>query len=306
MRFPSNVEGVLAVGAIDHAGNRWPYSAWGDSLDLMAPSAYLEPYGNVRTLSTNDGYRYNFGGTSAACPQVAGAAALLLSVDSNLTEAQVRCRLRNTATDMGSPAFDNYFGAGRLNAYYAIALQDLELIDHTINGVQNYNSSNSIASKDQTVLASGAQLELNAGRVVELKPGFETQAGAVLLAQINTENPCGITPSGSNVSKGTVSIGTKEKVEVMDAAPVLKLYPNPFSGTTTIAWTLPQAAPVSIYIHDMQGHMIARPLYKQVQAAGPHQYSFNGSHLPGGVYFCRVQIGGQVYIKKMVLIGSSL
>jgi hypothetical protein len=38
----------------------------------------------------------------------------MLSINPNLTEAQVVNFLRNTATDMGSSGFDNTFGAGRL------------------------------------------------------------------------------------------------------------------------------------------------------------------------------------------------
>jgi serine protease len=44
----------------------------------------------------------------------------MLSINPNLTEAQVVNILRNTATDMGANGFDNTFGFGRLNAQAAI------------------------------------------------------------------------------------------------------------------------------------------------------------------------------------------
>jgi len=65
-------------------------------------------------------YINGFGGTSAACPQVSGAAALLLSVNPALTEAQVRTILQQSATDMGPGGFDNDFGFGRLNVQRAL------------------------------------------------------------------------------------------------------------------------------------------------------------------------------------------
>ena len=65
-------------------------------------------------------YIGTFGGTSGAAPQVSGVAALMLSVNPNLTESQVRTILNETATDMGTSGFDNTFGHGRLNAQAAL------------------------------------------------------------------------------------------------------------------------------------------------------------------------------------------
>ncbi len=104
-------------------------------MDLVAPSGLLgvqdgfciNPEGDVVTtdrMGTNGyetgNYTNQFGGTSAAAPQVAGVAALMLSVNPNLTEAEVRTILQQTATDMGTAGFDNTYGYGRLNAYRAV------------------------------------------------------------------------------------------------------------------------------------------------------------------------------------------
>lgn len=94
-------------------------------MDLVAPSGG-DP-GNVRTTDrmgnlgyNNTNYTSTFNGTSATCPQVAGVAALMLSVRPDLTEAQIRTTLQQTATDMGSSGFDNTYGFGRLNAFAAV------------------------------------------------------------------------------------------------------------------------------------------------------------------------------------------
>lgn len=124
--YPGNVNGVVTVGAINNQGVIWNYSQRGSSMDLVAPSGNVGS-GDVRTtdrmgnLGENSGnYRNDFGGTSAACPQVAGVAALMLSVRPDLTEAQVRMTLQQTATEMGTSGFDNTYGYGRLNAYAAV------------------------------------------------------------------------------------------------------------------------------------------------------------------------------------------
>jgi hypothetical protein len=123
--FPANVNGVITVGAIDNNGNIHSYSSRGAEMNLVAPSGGIP--GNVRTTDRmgvngyNDGnYTNTFNGTSAACPQVSGVAALMISINPNLSETQVRTILQQTATDMGSSGFDNTFGYGRLNAQAAL------------------------------------------------------------------------------------------------------------------------------------------------------------------------------------------
>ena len=125
--FPGNVDGVITVGAINNKGTIWNYSQRGNSMDLVAPSGNVNLQGNIYTTDrmgnlgyNNTNYISNFGGTSAACPQVAGVAALILSVRPDLTEAQVRTTLQNTARDLGSVGFDNTYGYGLVNAHAAV------------------------------------------------------------------------------------------------------------------------------------------------------------------------------------------
>ena len=69
-------------------------------------------------------YIARFGGTSAACPQVAGIAALILSVNpklkAKLTDPEVQNIIKETADDLGSTGYDQDFGWGRVNAYQAL------------------------------------------------------------------------------------------------------------------------------------------------------------------------------------------
>jgi len=125
--YPANLDGVITVGAINNQGTIWDYSQRGTSMDLVAPSGNIGGSGNVRTtdrmgsLGANNGnYMDNFGGTSAACPQVAGVVSLILSVRPDLTESQIRTILQNTARDLGSSGFDNIYGYGLVNASYAV------------------------------------------------------------------------------------------------------------------------------------------------------------------------------------------
>ena len=130
--YPSNIQSVISVGAVNPNGNISRYSNQGPELDIVAPSNDINSsrttllYG-VRTTDrvgsagyNNTNYADDFGGTSAACPAAAGAAALVLSVNPDLTSEQVFDILINTADDMGASGFDNTFGHGRVNAHQAV------------------------------------------------------------------------------------------------------------------------------------------------------------------------------------------
>jgi subtilisin family serine protease len=60
-----------------------------------------------------------FSGTSMATPHVSGAAALAWSLAPNATAEQVRLALKLTASDLGPPGYDDFFGYGRVDAIAA-------------------------------------------------------------------------------------------------------------------------------------------------------------------------------------------
>ena len=68
-----------------------------------------------------------FSGTSMATPFVAAVALLMLDADSSLPPAEVKSTLMSTAIDWGPPGVDIDYGAGRLDAYAAIAAAAPEL-----------------------------------------------------------------------------------------------------------------------------------------------------------------------------------
>lgn len=127
LAFPASMEEVISVGAVDKAGKIWNYSQRGSGLSLVAPSGDGNSSSDIVTtdrmgnLGYDTGnYTEHFSGTSAACPQVAGVAALLLSIRPDLTAAEVKDVLQRTATDLGATGYDTTYGYGLLNAYEAV------------------------------------------------------------------------------------------------------------------------------------------------------------------------------------------
>jgi len=66
--------------------------------------------------------------------------------------------------------------------------------------------------------------------------------------------------------------------------------PNPASGRSTIAFTLPQAGRVRLTLHDVAGRTI-RTLVDESRAAGAQSVTFETRGLEPGVYYCRLQAG---------------
>ena len=131
VNFPANMPNTIAVGSVDNTGNYYYYSGRGTTLDLVAPSVDTNGSGIVVTTdrsapqgyNTSGDYMYNFGESSAACPQVSGVVALMLSYNPNLTVNDVRTILHNTAHKLpgmnGLDRTDDY-GYGLVDAYAAI------------------------------------------------------------------------------------------------------------------------------------------------------------------------------------------
>ncbi len=85
-------------------------------------------------------------------------------------------------------------------------------------------------------------------------------------------------------------------------------YPNPFAangafGTalTTIRYALYNASPVRVEVFDAMGRKVAT-LVNARQDPGFRMVQWNASHFTSGVYFCRLQAGAFVQIRKMILL----
>jgi L-ascorbate metabolism protein UlaG (beta-lactamase superfamily) len=83
-------------------------------------------------------------------------------------------------------------------------------------------------------------------------------------------------------------------------------YPNPFNPTTTIEFSLSQAARVSLKIYNVLGKEI-RTLGNGDQPQGDHRVFWDGRDERGqpvtsGVYLYKIEVAGFVQVKKMVLV----
>jgi hypothetical protein len=77
--------------------------------------------------------------------------------------------------------------------------------------------------------------------------------------------------------------------------------PNPFGGTATLRFTLPEAARVRLAVYDALGREVA-VLVNEAREAGQHAVTFEAGALPSGTYLARLQTGTQVLTERLTLL----
>lgn len=81
-------------------------------------------------------------------------------------------------------------------------------------------------------------------------------------------------------------------------------YPNPFKGSTAVAFYLPWALRVRIVIYNTLGREVIT-LVDDIPMGGDYEVAWDGcddkgNPVPSGVYFCRMVAGWTVYSIKLV------
>lgn len=148
--YPANYNNVISVASTTDTDAKSSFSNYGTWIDISAPgSAIYSTF--VGTGITATYYRTQ--GTSMASPFVAGMVGLMLSLNPNLTPAQVYNCLYSTAdpttTNVGQ------MGAGRFNAYAAMQCVASTLQQKPIGQV---NASETNVCSGTTINFSGSSL----------------------------------------------------------------------------------------------------------------------------------------------------
>ena len=82
---------------------------------------------------------------------------------------------------------------------------------------------------------------------------------------------------------------------------LLTNYPNPFNPSTTITYTLPEPAPVTLAVYSITGQKVVT-LVDEAMGAGTHIVVFDGTDSPSGLYFYRLESPGYTKTGKMLLV----
>lgn len=203
---------VIAVAACNDHGKRCVYSDFGEAVWCCFPSNdFFEPSLNpVRPFTPGiwttdrlgrqgynsggvnaehligdiDGkYTATFGGTSSACPGVAGVAALMLAVNPELRWEQVKEIIKNSC-DRIDEQMGNYdanghspfYGYGRLNALKAVqnaiaaGQQPADAVSFEVKGLVHFNKSENVLLNAEKVAGEFAKPQRLLGLQLNLEP----------------------------------------------------------------------------------------------------------------------------------------
>ncbi|OHB78226.1 MAG: hypothetical protein A2Z25_00025 [Planctomycetes bacterium RBG_16_55_9] len=128
--YPGLYPETISVDGVDPWDNLWWPHEIGSRVDLVAPygcpprfcgnSAIPMWTTDIAGPAGADALDYTDQGGLVACSLVAGVAALILSIEPNLTSEEVRHYLCRSAHDLGEPGRDDEYGWGRVDARAAL------------------------------------------------------------------------------------------------------------------------------------------------------------------------------------------
>jgi hypothetical protein len=213
--LPGNISSVLMVGASKANDTRWTGSAYPTGqVDVVAPGP------NVTTIA-GSGYATAAGDndnrTSWSAPAVAGIAALVLSVNPNLTQSQVRRIIAETADKVGGYTYgvgngstysdlshNNEMGYGRVNALKA--LEKAAGAPITGPGLICTNGGYTLTAfpgGSSAVWSSSAGLTMS-GNLATRQSGYS--GPATITATLTVPNACATIPIKRNIWVGNPNL----------------------------------------------------------------------------------------------------
>jgi serine protease AprX len=333
IRTPGDVPAVITVGATQQDDTYAYFSSYGPvTWSTVAPwNDYAYPPGLVKPDVCAPGYQITsvrgitggysvMSGTSMATPHVAGFAALILEVDSELTNAEVRKWMEDYALDLGTAGKDNDYGSGRVRCYETISAMQATPITLT--------SFTARAARESVNVrwTTGSEKTL-AGFNLYRRPvtGDTTDNAIVSYAKLNNSLIKGRSPyvfADADVNAGTRYEYLLEDVDLLgkthshgpilvraggDSLPVTywlgQSAPNPVRGRATVKFGLAEgfSGRAVVDVYDLSGRRVTTPVDGQFNA-GVYEAAIDTAALAPGVYVYRLTAGSYHAAKRMVVV----
>ncbi|MBD3168278.1 MAG: S8 family serine peptidase [candidate division Zixibacteria bacterium] len=199
--YPASLPETFAVGATSPCderksptscdGETWWGSNYGQGLDVMAPGCYIWTTDITGGGGSNPGnpaygdplgdYVSRFRGTSSATPQVAGLAAIILSIDPEMTAFEVQQLIIDNTDDLGPQGWDEEFGYGRINIFKTISAMDRVIrVDGNIREDQVWKHGNVYLVENSVNIESDVTITIEGGTVVKFNPEESMEVNGIL------------------------------------------------------------------------------------------------------------------------------
>ena len=165
---------------------------------------------------------------------------------------------------------------------------------------------------DWHLAAVSGQIQRKNGSVIVLDDAgrlfgvVSADTGLSILVEISprtgvakTIGPMGVGGIMALAAQGTVTDAERTSGSPLEFG-LLQNYPNPFNPATQIRYEVLRTSHVRLVVYDLLGREVA-VLVNEQKLPGYHQIQWNTT-VPSGIYFYRLQAGGFVETKKLVLL----
>jgi thermitase len=281
-------DSLVTVAATDSNDARASFSSYGPYVDLSGPGV------SVYTTNLGGGYAY-VSGTSFSSPTTAGVVALMMAANPALTPMQITNLLKSTAVDLGDTGWDQYYGAGRVNAAAAVQAARNSVPTDTQAPTVSFSG---LASG--SVIKGIASINVNASDNVAVSK-VELYAGSTLIGSDST-SPYAFSLDTTTIPDGNLALTAKAYDQAGNAASA--------SITVSVRNTSDSTAPVVNILSPSAGTVlkgnvsiqasasdnvgvISMTLYvdgvaKASSSSGSINYTLNSRKLASGAHTIRV------------------
>ncbi|MGD8305489.1 MAG: S8 family peptidase [Ignavibacteria bacterium] len=311
---PADGDSVIAVGSVESNGERSGFSSVGPTVDGRIKPDLMALGSSVYVASSFSSSSYGLAsGTSYSAPLIAGAVALLLSVDSTLSPMSVLNLLRHTGSNSSYP--NNLEGWGIPNILEAVNLLNT-------SGELTFFTGNYLDEVITLTWATSSEGNIDYFEV-ERRVSNSSDTGEWQVIE-TVEGTGSITEGGdytynddiSSVDASTIEYRLKQydfdgsfvysdvvSINLLRFTTVqlFQNYPNPFNLNTVIRYFLPNDSRIKISVYDILGNQ-QEVLFEGLKPRGEDIVIFNAEGRSSGVYFITLQAENYSQTIKATLI----
>ncbi len=308
---PADGDSVVAVGAVNVAGNVGGFSSYGPSSDgqIKPDMASIGVAALVQTTSNTVG---TSNGTSFACPNMAGLGTILWQAFPEYNNMKIIRALQQAGSKFATPDDRIGYGIPNMKTAFSNLLTEYATSSSTVAGCR---VSVSWSSKDvatmkyeverkapgETSFTKVGELNAQAGIILanrnyqfnnDLTSGalgnYSYRIRQIIDTAVATFTAVYIDTTNINITSACVVTGTTNPIPTKE---LVMVQPNPVSGTTvTLVVETAYAInnmPVSVY--DAKGSLVMQ--LKEVKGTGRKIIDINISRLSKGKYYIKVLNG---------------
>ena len=175
--------------------------------------------------------------------------------------------------------------------------------EETVKGYLDFNNDGAFDQVTELIFSDSAVVHTHSGTTITM-PLSPPVLGTALRLRVESEYSGNTPPNGcSDLQYGqcedyTVFMQCAVGVNGISSAASFNVFPNPYTGNTTIEYYLNSSQKVSVEIFNAMGEKVETIAASEVQSAGKHAYHFTG--VSAGIYYVKLTAGDASTMQKLV------